>query len=658
MAVVQSSSGLVAVSRPLLGLPETTLAFYEGARVSYGEIYRTQPELRSAVDFLARNISQLPLHAFERVSDIQRERITGTPLTETLERPDVTTTRSKWIDALVKDLAIYDAAYLVKVRGETGRIALVRIPPDFVELLGDNWLAPTGYRVRGRNGFVDYTRDQVIDIHGYNPDDPRRGLSPIETLRRLLAEQAAAGNYRERFWENSARMGGVIERPATAPNWSTEARSRFRAEFESTYTGAASSGKTVVLEEGMTYRPVSYSARDAQYLESFQLSREVVATAYGIPVGLLGLGATNYASLTEQHRQLYADGLAPWLTRIQEELEIQLLPEFDDLPAGVYLEFNLGAKLSGSFTEQAAVLQASVGAPYLTRNEARARLNLPPVDAGDELVTPLNVLIGGQASPQDSVSDERVLAGARSSEDTQLKAAPEDESPKSEEPDRAKELRTSRILRERAAAAAEFEASLVETLDRQRRSVVSKLGAKSKSNTKATVDEVFARERFDAELSADLKPSVRRLARRMAATIAEWDPENAANYLDAFAEGSAVAFNDATAERLAKILEEEGSAEDIEELFATIAGAAAVTLAASVATAIGEFARKEAAEAAELPSKTWVLTSGNPRSSHARLAGESVPRSQPFSNGAFFPGDPVLPASEKANCQCLVDWGV
>ena len=37
----------------------------------------------------------------------------------------------------------------------------------------------------------------------------------------------------------------------------------------------------------------------------------------------------------------------------------------------------------------------------MTRNETRKIQNLPAVEGGDELITPLNVLIGGQASPQD-----------------------------------------------------------------------------------------------------------------------------------------------------------------------------------------------------------------------------------------------------------------
>jgi hypothetical protein len=46
----------------------------------------------------------------------------------------------------------------------------------------------------------------------------------------------------------------------------------------------------------------------------------------------------------------------------------------------------------------------------MTRAEARARLNLPHLEGTDELIVPLNVLEGGQASPTDSGSQNR--AGA------------------------------------------------------------------------------------------------------------------------------------------------------------------------------------------------------------------------------------------------------
>ena len=54
--------------------------------------------------------------------------------------------------------------------------------------------------------------------------------------------------------------------------------------------------------------------------------------------------------------------------------------------------------------------------------------------------------------------------------------------------------------------------------------------------------------------------------------------------------------------------------------------------------------------------KTWIVTSGNPRASHAALNGETVPYDEPFSNGAMWPGDiDNLDAEEVANCQCIIE---
>jgi hypothetical protein len=39
----------------------------------------------------------------------------------------------------------------------------------------------------------------------------------------------------------------------------------------------------------------------------------------------------------------------------------------------------------------------------MVTNEARAKLNLPPIDGGDELVTPMNVIVGDNPKPSPQV---------------------------------------------------------------------------------------------------------------------------------------------------------------------------------------------------------------------------------------------------------------
>jgi len=54
--------------------------------------------------------------------------------------------------------------------------------------------------------------------------------------------------------------------------------------------------------------------------------------------------------------------------------------------------------------------------------------------------------------------------------------------------------------------------------------------------------------------------------------------------------------------------------------------------------------------------KTWIVTSGNPRASHAAMDGETVGYHDTFSNGADWPGDTgALDADETCGCQCELE---
>ena len=73
-------------------------------------------------------------------------------------------------------------------------------------------------------------------------------------------------------------------------------------------------------------------------------------------------------------------------------------------------EFDLNEKLRGEPEARFAAITSAVGRPWLTANEARAMENRPPVDGGDELVTPLNVLVGDNPRPAPNVMPPLVEA--------------------------------------------------------------------------------------------------------------------------------------------------------------------------------------------------------------------------------------------------------
>jgi HK97 family phage portal protein len=319
-------------------------------------------------------------------------------------------TKYRLLSWTMHELCIFDDAYWLKNLTE-GLPGVLPVPRRFVQPVGSSLLTPDFYRLTNTDGtIIEVGPDEMVHFHGYNPDDPRVGSSPIETLRAILAEEYSATSYREQMWRNGARVGGYIHRPKDAPRWSPDARNRFKTDWQSQYSGDGTSvGSSPLLEDGMEFRPSGVTPREAQYVESRQLTRVEVAIAYHVPPPMFGsLEAGAQSAMAELHRMLYQDCLGPTLVALSQDIERQLLTDLDPGAAdgSVYVEFNLAEKLRGSFAEQAAAISASVGGPWMTRSEARAMHNLRHLEEADELITPLNVTAGGLASPRDTAPDD------------------------------------------------------------------------------------------------------------------------------------------------------------------------------------------------------------------------------------------------------------
>lgn len=377
------------------------------------QLFRSQANLRTVVDFQARNVAQLGLQFFERVSDTDRRRVTDDPLIKLLKRPNGRMTGYELLDDLVHSLALHDVAFWLLAEdadSESGWV-INPIPATWVVgQSGGDLFAPGTYIVDPGNGArTEIPADQMLVFHGWNPSDPTLGVSRVEALKDILAEQVEAWVFRRQLWKRGGRVGAYLTRPKDAPSWDKESRDRFSSGWKEFQASGAKAGSTPVLEDGMEMKRVGFTAHEEEWSSVAKLSLATVAQVFQINPVMVGLleGAT-LANTREFRKMLYSETLGPLLSFIADRINAFLVPRISKLPDG-YVEFNIASKLQGDFEEQASVLSTSTGAPWMTVNEARARQNLPALEGGDDLVVPLNVIKGGQASPQDGGDP---LAGA------------------------------------------------------------------------------------------------------------------------------------------------------------------------------------------------------------------------------------------------------
>jgi hypothetical protein len=181
---------------------------------------------------------------------------------------------------------------------------------------------------------------------------------------------------------------------------------------------------------------------------------------------------------------------------------------------------------------------------------------------------------------------------------------------------------------------------------------------------KARVDELFNLGRWDRVLTPDiysiaLGVSVAAGTSVMAGLAGfdeeDYDEERTFEWLAVHAAAVAASVNITTRADLATALTAGQGPDDIASMFAGYLTRRAPQIAQTEVTAAKGFGTREAGQQTGLDMvKTWK-TGSNPRSTHARLDGETVPLDSTFSNRARWPGDSVLDTEERAGCNCSME---
>ena len=620
------------------------------ANMDAAQLYRTQPNLRAVVSFLADNAAQIPIKVYERASDTDRPRVLDSPAALLLKRPNPDMTAYEFKRWMYSDLLLYERflTLLVQSKDTDSGWELRPVPAPWIQSYkGSSPFAPEAI-VIGTNhgtGLIEVPADKFILFHGYDPTDPMRQYSKISALKETLHEQVESNSFRRQMWHRGGRFNAYITRPKDVAPWTQPAYDRFKETWKSSWAGseAGEGGGMPILEDGMDIKTVQFNSRDAQWAESVKLSREDCAAVYHVNPAMIwpGSGQT-YASARDNARALYNDCLAPILMQATDRLDMVMLKRLGE-PENHYIAYDITIKTEGTYEEKIATLSSAVGAPFLSRNEARARLDLPAIEGGDDLIVPLNVMTGGLASPRDTdPTVERYNA------------------------DPQKILKKSETRKSRGKPTDE-EGELLSDVyraffKRQKKSVLSKLGAKSA--------KWWDEDRWNKELTEDLfaaafsmsaavgKETVRKLFDN-----GEYDKDRTEAFVQSMCKRRAEMVNQTTYRELTEALEadedDEGLKTTPEGVFENAEENRAESSGFAFAGSLIAWASMEACRQNERPGqnvfKTWVVTSGNPRASHARMNGETVQYDEPFSNGAMWPGDiDNLDVEDVANCHCVL----
>ena len=213
------------------------------------------------------------------------------------------------------------------------------------------------------------------------------GESPVRLCQVALTTSAAQNQMTLSAYLNGGNPKIAIVTPGPL---SLEARQRIMADYEQRHAGTANTGRPLVLAEGARIERISSTMDDTGLDAARKFSVGDVARIYGVPASYLSEDVGSSYGSMEWLSRMYVDAcLSHWMHAWQAELLMKLATPFDSMT------WDVDALVRPGIAEQMAALRTGVEAGFLTRNEARARLDLEPLPGLDEPTLALNVGTGG-----------------------------------------------------------------------------------------------------------------------------------------------------------------------------------------------------------------------------------------------------------------------
>lgn len=363
-----------------------------GESATYEQLYKQQPWVRAAVDRTAYMIGRLPMKVYSNPDEPDaRERLRDGLLVDLLKRPwsgggSLTTgTQTDFLQAIIKNISWHGNMVFVKSRNG----AIEELIPSNAghwtvkerEGLSLYVFAPG----RGKPSVVFYP-EEVVHFKFWAPGTATWAPSPMESIRSTLMLEDAAQRAMISSFENGMRQSGFF----TAPKEMPEAQfQRLRAQMAESGGGPDNAFKRLLFDNGITWQKMSNDAQESEIINIRKMNREEVAAAFGKSPPMIGiLDRSTFNNIEELHGMEHDDADV-WATMIEQTLEAQVI-SMEPLMAGQYMEIDLNKILRGDPVKRFESYAKAVGGPWLTANEARAKENLPPVDGGDALLSPLN----------------------------------------------------------------------------------------------------------------------------------------------------------------------------------------------------------------------------------------------------------------------------
>jgi HK97 family phage portal protein len=330
----------------------------------------------AAINIISKDISTLPIELRKKQSNGKRKIINDHQSLYRLKyQANPLMPAVNYRETATSHILAWGNTYSEIVYNSVGQVQeLWPITPDRVKVEYKNGTLIYWIKVDAEN--VPLPMDKVLHIAGLGYDG-LRGYSVIRKAAESIGLSMGAEKFGARYFGANTNMGGAIKYPRAMGE---KAQSNIKKSLAN-YTGSDASHRWMILEQGMEIEKLGFSPDESQFLQTRQFQVSEIARWFNLPPHKLkDLTRSTFSNIEEQEIEYVISCLVPWLTKIEQNYNIQLLTE-KELRLGYYFKHNVKGLLRGSSDKRADYYTKLFYLGAIKPNEIRALEDMEPIDS-------------------------------------------------------------------------------------------------------------------------------------------------------------------------------------------------------------------------------------------------------------------------------------
>ncbi|QWH10416.1 phage portal protein [Bacillus mycoides] len=362
------------------------------------ESVMTIPTVASCMDIITGSMAQMPVHLYLETEDGTMEKVHDyrTKLLNDQSAPNMNAINTRKL--AVKDYLLNGEVFIditkqksiisngdITVYGDIEK--LVHIPAknvniqpyvDGTDLVSADFTLTT---LEGNNRFFNKKQTTKLNEEDLlrilnNPLNPYQGVGVLKRGEQILTQALDEMEYTSNIYKNGAMPTGVLKTQARLKQSMVD---RLRDAWASLYGGVRNAAKTVILEEGMEYQKISLNPDEIQMHETKKGTISEVCKLFGVPESMITTAANKYGSIEQNNLHFLKHTLAPIIADFENAYNQYLLTE-EEKEIGYCFRFDTSELLRTTEKEKTEAVGLGLEKGLLTINEARYKLDLPPIE--------------------------------------------------------------------------------------------------------------------------------------------------------------------------------------------------------------------------------------------------------------------------------------